>query len=207
MEIDPFVLRIDSYERGEPEKPPPKGEFADFCPVTYMKENWLFKCPDGNMELETTVFGKTFRFSGEQEMEEFKFNPAKFLVGHKGKEDLPLLPPPPKVMIIGQKGAGVTTQIDKLSKKYVIDSLSLKDKFTTIMSNEAEARKRGRLLQRGFKPPEVDEDGVVAPDPEIEDEAEEFDKEANEKDLIRKVFADSSKGYLIDGTWNGFAED
>ena len=34
-------------------------------------------------------------------MEEFKFNPAKFLVGHKGKEDLPLDPPPPKVMIIG----------------------------------------------------------------------------------------------------------
>lgn len=104
MQIDPFIVRVDGEEvfgaMKATEKPLPKGDYADYCPVTYMKENWLFKCPE-NAELEASVYGKTFRFSGEAEMEEFKFNPAKFLVGHKGKEDLPLDPPPPKVMIIG----------------------------------------------------------------------------------------------------------
>lgn len=94
-----------------------------------------------------------------------------------------------------------------LCKKYVIDSCNLKDEFMTIQANEAAARKRRRLLARGFKAPEIDDEGVEAPDPEIEDEAEDFDKEAYEKELIRKVFADTSKSLLIDGTWNGFPEE
>lgn len=206
MMIDPFVLRVDTFDRGEPEKPLPKGDFADYCPVTYMKDNWLFKCPE-NPELETTVYGKTFRFAGEKELEEFKFNPAKFMVGHKGKEELPLLPPPPKVMIIGQKGSGISTQIDMLCKKYVIGACNLKEEFMTIQKNEAAARKRMRLLARGFKAPEKDDEGVEQPDPEIEDEPEDFDKEAYEKELIKKVFADTSKSQIIDGTWNGFPEE
>jgi YHS domain-containing protein len=125
MDIDPFTLRVDTWER-DPEKPLPRGEFGDYCPVAYVKENWLCKGVPENPELECTVFGKVYRFSGEKEIEEFKFNPAKFMVGLEGPSSLPVPPPPPKVMIVGQKGSGVTTQIDNLCKKYKIGSLNLK---------------------------------------------------------------------------------
>jgi ABC-type multidrug transport system fused ATPase/permease subunit len=75
------------------------------------------------------VYGKLYRFSGEKELEDFKFNPAKFLVGNEGPATLPLMPPPPKIMIVGQKGSGVTTQIDLLCKKYKVNSLNLKQEF------------------------------------------------------------------------------
>ena len=84
-EIDPFFLRVDnpedvrvSADLGEDDKRLPRGDFGDFCPVTYVKEGWLAK---GNPEIEATVYGKTYVFAGEKEQEEFKFNPTKFLVG------------------------------------------------------------------------------------------------------------------------------
>jgi len=115
--IDPFFLRVDNPEEvrvtadiGEPDdenyQPLPKGDFGDFCPVTYSNENWLIR---GSAEFEATVYGKTYWFSGEKELEEFKFNPSKFLTGFGGAKSLPLAPPPPKIMIIGSKGSGITT--------------------------------------------------------------------------------------------------
>jgi hypothetical protein len=44
------------------------------------------------------------------------------------------------------------------------------------------------------------------PDPEIEDDPEDFDKENHERELL-KLIQDSKKGLIIDGTWNGFPED
>ena len=112
--IDPFFLRVDnpddvrtSAELDEEAKRLPKGDFGDYCPVTYTKDNWLVK---GSQEFETTVYGKTYWFAGEKEQEEFKFNPARFLTGFGGAQSLPLAPPPPKIMILGSKGSGVTTQ-------------------------------------------------------------------------------------------------
>ena len=76
------------------------------------------------------------------------------------------------------------------------------------MESAKAARKRGRQLQFGFqKPEEADEDGNVPPNPLIEEDPEDFDKEAYEKELIRKVFDDTSRGLIIDGTWNNFAEE
>jgi len=78
-EIDPFYLKVDnpddvrvSADLGEEERKLPKGDFGDYCPVTYVKDNWLVK---GNPEFEATVHGKTFIFAGEKEAEEFKLNP------------------------------------------------------------------------------------------------------------------------------------
>lgn len=47
--------------------------------MTYINENWLVR---GNPEKEATVYGKTHIFADDKELEEFKFNPAKFLSGH-----------------------------------------------------------------------------------------------------------------------------
>ena len=114
-EIDPFFIQIDNpddvrttADLDEDGKKLPKGDFADFCPVTYVNDNWIVR---GNPEFESTVFGRTYLFAGEKEQEEFKFNPQKYLVTQfsDNKKDIPLNPPPPKIMIIGVKGSGVTT--------------------------------------------------------------------------------------------------
>jgi adenylate/nucleoside-diphosphate kinase len=88
-EIDPFYLKIDnpddvrvSADLGEEDRKLPRGDFGDYCPVTYVKDNWLVK---GNPENEVTVFGKTYIFAGEKEAEEFKFNPAKFFITVDGR--------------------------------------------------------------------------------------------------------------------------
>jgi adenylate/nucleoside-diphosphate kinase len=78
-EIDPFYLKVDnpddvrvSADLGEEDKRLPKGDFGDYCPVTYVQDNWLIR---GNPEQEVTIFGKTYWLAGEKEAEVFKFNP------------------------------------------------------------------------------------------------------------------------------------
>ncbi len=100
----------------------PKSDFGDFCPVTYVKQNFLVK---GSTEFESSLNGKTYRFFSEEDKKEFEFNPTRFIQNIK----LPLTPPPPKIMIIGLKGSGVSTQIKMLCDKFKIDSLALMDEF------------------------------------------------------------------------------
>jgi adenylate/nucleoside-diphosphate kinase len=141
MEIDPFFTRADNPEDvrttadlGEEEKLP-RGDFGDYCPVTFVKEGFLIK---GVPEFEATFFGKSFVFASEKELEEFKTNPATFLVGHAGPSSLPLEPPPPKIMILGTNGSGVTTQINKLCDKYKLESFHLKDSLQAKMKADKE---------------------------------------------------------------------
>jgi hypothetical protein len=113
----------------------------------------------GNPELEETVYGKTYLLAGEKEQAEFVEQPAKFLVASNPNLSLPLPPPPPKVMVVGMKGSGVTTQIQKLCRKYKLEELGLKEKFLEQLAAEKEVRKRRRGLDRGFKPPPPLEEG------------------------------------------------
>jgi adenylate/nucleoside-diphosphate kinase len=216
FEIDPFADRCDNPDdvrdpvdpADEEAKRLPIGDFGDYCPVTYVKEGYLLK---GSAEQEVQVFGKTYRLAGENELNEFKADPSKFLAA---ASTLPLPPPPPKIMIMGMKGSGVTTQIQKLCNKYKLEELCLKDEFLAKMASEKETRKRRRLLDRGFRPPapaeEPPEDGALPswpwPDPEIDDDPEDFDKEAHERELLKMV-CKKDKGLIVDGTWGGFPEE
>jgi hypothetical protein len=207
-EIDPFEPRVDNPEDvrvtadlDEEAKRLPKSDFGDYCPVTFVKEGWLVK---GNPEFEVTVHGKTFVLAGEGEQTEFKENPGKFL---SACDSLPLSPPPPKIMILGMKGAGISTQIKKICDKYKVNELKLKDEFMSKMTSEKEIRKRRRLLDRGYRPPPPVEEGEEpAVDEEIENDPEDFVKEDHEKDLIKMV-CPSDKALIIDGTWNGFPDE
>ena len=212
LEIDPFFLRVDnpddvrvSADLGEEDKRLPKGDFGDYCPVSYVNFGFMQK---GNPELECTIFGKTYIFAGEKEQEEFKANPKKFLIAQNGKAELPLAPPAPKIMVLGMKGAGITTQINMLCDRYKLESFNLKDEFLKKLKSEKEIRKRRRLLDRGFRPPlPAEEEGEAPPpDPEIEDDPEDFDKEGHEREILRMIL-DANKGLIIDGTWNGFPEE
>jgi hypothetical protein len=105
-------------------------------------------------------------------------------------------------MILGTKGSGVTTQIRMLCERYKLEELSLKDAFLGKMQSEKETRKRRRLLDRGFRPPPaVEEEGEEPPpDAEIEEDPEDFDREAHERDLLKMV-GPSQQGLVIDGSW------
>jgi hypothetical protein len=92
FELDPFYLRVDNADEnrtnadvGEDEKKLAKGDFGDYCPVTYVKDNFLQRGNNGDEGAEVTVYGKTYTFAGEKEMEEFKLNPHKFLIGMNGE--------------------------------------------------------------------------------------------------------------------------
>lgn len=86
--IDPFFTQADSEEvkfdwstlpNPDDEENPrrgPKSDFGDYCPVTYCKSGYLVK---GKSDFESFVFGKSYRFAGEKEQEEFKFNPNAYL--------------------------------------------------------------------------------------------------------------------------------
>lgn len=75
-DIDPFYLKVDnpddSADIGEEDKKTPKGDFGDYCPVTYVQDNWLVR---GDPTQEVTIFGKTYWLAGEKEATEFKLNP------------------------------------------------------------------------------------------------------------------------------------
>jgi hypothetical protein len=67
-----------------------------------------------------------------------------------------------------------------LCDKFKIESLDLMTEFLKQTKIEKDKRKRARLLARGFKalPPPEDEDAEPELDPEIEEEGEGFDPEA-----------------------------
>jgi len=90
----------------------------------------------------------------------------------------------PKIMICGQKGSGVTTQIAMLCDKYKLDQFELMTEYKATVAKTKAARRRQRLLMRGHKP--IDqaildelEPGQVAEDAELDEEAEEFVEEDN----------------------------
>jgi len=110
-------------------------------------------------------------------------------------------------MLIGMKGAGVTTQIKMLCDKFKIDSLELMPEYLATMDSELKKRKRTRLLARGFRPiPESDDPEVPAVDPEIEEDPEDFDKTEHERELLRMVLA-SNRSLVYDGNWTSLPED
>ena len=70
-----------------------------------------------------------------------------------------------------------------------------------------DARRRKRLLERGFKGiPEPEEGEEKEPDAEILDDPEDFDKAAQDVADLRSVI-DAKKGLIIDGNWRQQGEE
>jgi len=221
--LDPFLLQADDPENVKrteelnlmPDEDPdedteydkrlPRSDFGDYCPVTFVKDGYMVK---GDPEFEQSVYHKTFRFAGEAEQVEFLFNPSKYLKVMCGETALPLLPPMPKIMICGVKGAGTTTQVRRICAKYKLEELELKTSFLQKLKDEKAKRRRERHLKRGFKPlPDKEEEEEEEPrDVELDEEEEDFDREAHEKECMKALF-DSKKGLIIDGNWSGIPEE
>lgn len=110
-------------------------------------------------------------------------------------------------MVLGHRGAGTTTLINMLCEKFKLESFELKKRFLAKLAEEKQKRVRSRLLNRGFRPPlPAEEEGQAPPpDPEIEDDPEDFNKEEHEREVMKMIF-DSNKGYVIDGCWRELPE-
>lgn len=115
-------------------------------------------------------------------------------------------------MVIGMKGAGVTTQIDLLCKKFKINSCELKTQFLALMTDEKNKRKRARLLARGFKEPAPVDEGAEDAEPEVDEEIENDPADFLEnigthyQELFQTIMP-SAKPLVIDGHWTTMPED
>lgn len=92
----------------------------------------------------------------------------------------------PKIMIMGTKGSGVTTQIQMLCDLYKLDSLELHTEFLKRLDKEKKLRQRSRRINQGFVPPPEDfeptEEAPVWVNPEVEEDTwEQEEREAHEK--------------------------
>jgi adenylate kinase family enzyme/YHS domain-containing protein len=202
-----LIPEEDPDEDTEYDKRLPRSDFGDYCPVTFVKDGYMVK---GDAEFEESVYHKTFRFAGEAEQKEFNFNPSKFLKVNTGEPlPLPLTPPMPKIMITGVKGAGTSSQVRMICEKYKLEDMVLKDCFLKKLKDEKAKRRRERHLKRGFKPlpeKEEDEDAEEPRDAELDEEEEDFEREAHEKECMKALF-DAKKGLVIDGNWSGIPEE
>ena len=140
---DPSLVAKTTADLAEGARPLPKGEYADFCPVTLKKEQILIV---GDPETEVQYKGRTYRFAGQPEMEEFKINPAVYV------DEVPHRPPEPHLMVLGCRGAGVTTQLGLLSRNYQLPIVELRDELMRRLDQEKAKRKEMRRLLKGFKP-------------------------------------------------------
>lgn len=109
--IDPFYAHPDNDDQErvsadvqEDDEPILWGPCDSFCPVV-ARDGWLLR---GKEEFEAGFQGRRYRFYGEPELNRFKEEPATFAA---------LRPEliPPRVLLIGPKGIGLRTLLNRLN--------------------------------------------------------------------------------------------
>jgi adenylate kinase family enzyme/YHS domain-containing protein len=202
--IDPFYYRLDDDavvlgkdELPEEGVPVIRGEYGHYDPVLIARENWLFP---GSEEFEAKVSDLLYSFAGESELEAFKARTDNFIP--KGILALP----PPHIMVTGPRGSGTTALIGMLEERLKVPGLRLKDIYLATVAEETRQRRMDRLLKRGFVPRDTENDDPEQPfdplehDPEIVEEADDFDLEQHERNLMRRILPGSSAA-LLNGNW------
>ena len=202
--LDPFTLLPDDESTirtkadiQEEDVPLPLGDSGHYDPVILTHQAWLMP---GSPDFEAYVMGRRYTFVSEKELEQFKSFPADYV---RGKLALP----PPHVMLLGVRGAGLHTQMEMLQQKYMINGLELKQKFVEQLLKTRKERRHRRFLARGFVAPEPrdDEDTEPLPDPEetdpqILEEDEDFDPAVHEQTLLRSLLP-GPQPVFMNGNW------
>ena len=75
-----------------------------------------------------------------------------------------------------------------------------------LVKDKKAARKKQRILDRGFKPEEKDEEGNIIEDAEIAEEKEDFDRQKHEIEMFGHIFNDINE-VLVDGNYFDVEED
>ncbi|EGR31735.1 hypothetical protein IMG5_103090 [Ichthyophthirius multifiliis] len=205
VQLDPFFIRFDTEELarypadvGEEDDPITWGEYGSYCPIIFKDEQWLVP---GRGDNEVIVRGKRHKFYSEEQKKKFQENTWKYV---DGSHHLEL--PPPRILLMGVRGSGLHTQLQKLYEKYKIPVMDLKQNLINHILNEKEKRRQDRVFQKGFKPQEKDEEGNIIEDPEIKEEAADFDKRIEEIRLMKLIMSDV-KQVFINGNFFDLEED
>lgn len=74
--------------------------------------------------------------------------------------------------------------------------MDFKSNLVNHIQNEKEKRKQERIFLKGFKPPELDEEGNIIEDAEIKEEAADFDKRAEEIKITKIVFSEVQQVFI-----------
>ncbi len=106
-----------------------------------------------------------------------------------------MTPSPPRIMLIGARGAGLHTQLNRLCSQYKIPVFKLKISFKSSCKWEGKDRQY-RTFEKGFKPTEVDEEGKVIEDPEAVDGPGDFDKRAHEIQITKLIFKEIQQSLI-----------
>eukprot|EP00825_Cyclidium_porcatum_P011085 TRINITY_DN1566_c0_g1_i6.p1 TRINITY_DN1566_c0_g1~~TRINITY_DN1566_c0_g1_i6.p1 ORF type:complete len:1401 (+),score=376.97 TRINITY_DN1566_c0_g1_i6:144-4346(+) len=206
-QLDPFYKRFDEEStikvtadiNEEEDDPLSWGEYGSFCPISMRDEGWLLP---GKKEFEAMVEGRKHLFYGEKEQVKFKDHVNDYC----NNSDKILSVPPPRIMVLGVRGSGVHTQLEKLHQKYKIPVLDLKTNLLQQLDNEKQKRKQDRIFNKGFKPQVLDEEGKVVEDPEINEEAQDFDRKVHEIEMAKYIFKDIQQ-ILVNGNFFDIEED
>lgn len=181
--IDPFFLKPDEETLNrtsadvQEEDPIQFGFCEKYCPVV-LNEGWLVR---GKDSMECGVQGRRYRCFDEKELNQFKQNPGQFI-------DKKKLVVPPRILFMGVRGVGLRTELIKINSKYKIPIMHMQDTLISHIANEKIRRRTERYYNKGFKIPEYDEEGKKVEDPELNDDGADFDRKANEVQVIRNIF-------------------
>jgi len=84
-----------------------------------------------------------------------------------------------------------------LQEKYKIPIFDFRNNYINFLKNERDKRKLERVWNKGFKAPEEGENFVHPEnDPELDEEAGDFDKAIGEIDAVKKIFASVQETFI-----------
>lgn len=92
-------------------------------------------------------------------------------------------------MFFGVRGSGLKTQLKLLNEKYKISIFDLKEEMLYQLNQNKSQRKQARILSRGFKPKEINEEGQEIEDAEINEESQDFDKKVHEISVLTSLLS------------------
>ncbi|XP_028252479.1 adenylate kinase 9 isoform X2 [Parambassis ranga] len=95
------------------------GDTHHFCPVTLKNHNALWACKE---EIAARYREKTFFFSSEEARDTFLQNPAEFVA-----QTEPLKPPAMRIILLGARGSGKTTNGEWLAQQLGIFHIQFRD--------------------------------------------------------------------------------
>jgi YHS domain-containing protein/adenylate kinase family enzyme len=189
--IDPFELRIDDdstalpVEEGDFSEKILFGEYGNYCPVTAVDNNWLIL---GKPELEVQVRGYRYRFYNEDCKKKFEENIEKYVA----PPESPPVPPEPRIFMTGCSGSGLHTNIERLQAKLRIPIVNFRSEFKNVTEHMKMQRKEERRRLKGFTLT-APEDGAPIedikdePDPEIENDPDDFDVTKSEQQITNLI--------------------
>ena len=225
--LNPFLIQQDDEEKSynkedfTPEKiNMPYGEYGKFCPVTYLKDNWLFQ---GSGEFETNINHRRYVFATAEDQEEFKKNYRKY---YNSMNYVKI--PAPKIFIMSPQGGGLTTILDHLKNDFKFTEVELKKRFLELQQKlflerkekrviakrilllkEREEAKVAKLLEDPTNKNEIEDEPdieeLLKNDEALNEEGEDFNLQEHNKYIFKTLF-NSNLPSIYDANWANMSE-